>query len=126
MERLEKEFVIKIHDDIIKKYNGLEGIKDEGALESSLVNAFTTFFGEDLYKTDIEKINNIFFLLNKNHSFVDANKRTSVTIFNILLKINNYDIKYKLEEIEELALDVATDDRNQEDVNKWVREHLVY
>ena len=125
MERLEKEFVIAIHDDIIKKYNGLEGIKDEGALESSLANAFTTFFGEDLYKTDIEKINNIFFLLNKNHSFVDANKRTSVTIFNILLKINNYDIKYKLEEIEELALDVATDDSDQDDVNKWVQEHLI-
>ena len=125
MERLEKEFVIAIHDDIIKKYNGLEGIKDEGALESSLANAFTTFFGEDLYKTDIEKINNIFFLLNKNHSFVDANKRTSVTIFNILLKINNYDIKYKLEEIEELALDVATDDSDQNDVNKWVQKHLV-
>ena len=125
MERLEKEFVIEIHNDIIKKYNGLEGIKDEGALESSLANAFTTFFGEDLYKTDIEKINNIFFLLNKNHSFVDANKRTSVTIFNILLKINNYDIKYKLEEIEELALDVATDDSDQDDVNKWVQKHLV-
>jgi death-on-curing protein len=117
--------VILIHDRIIKKYRGLEGIKDYGALESSLNNAFSTFFGEDLYKTDIEKIANIFYLVCSNHSFVDANKRTAVSIFNILIKINDLNINYKLIELQELALKSVIHEISMDDLVEWMKEHLV-
>ena len=65
MRKININDVIFIHDDIIATYGGLSGVKNIGALESSLNNAFQTFFGEDLYKTDIEKITNMFYLLIK-------------------------------------------------------------
>lgn len=119
------EEVILIHDKIIKKYKGLEGIKDYGALESSLNNAFSTFFGEDLYKTNLEKIANIFYLLCSNHSFIDGNKRTAVNVFNILIKINDLNINYKLIELQELALKSVVHEINMDDVVEWMKEHLV-
>lgn len=118
------EKVIRIHDKIIKKYKGLEGIKDYGALESSLNNAFTTFGGKDLYKTDLEKIANIFYLLCSNHSFIDANKRTAVNVFNILIKINDLNIDYELIELQNLALKAVIHEINMNDVVKWMKNHL--
>lgn len=118
------EKVIRIHDKIVKKYKGLKGIKDYGSLESSLNNAFTTFGGEDLYKTDLEKIANIFYLLCSNHGFIDANKRTAVNVFNILIKINDLNIDCELIELQDLALKAVVHEISMNDVVKWMKDHL--
>lgn len=125
MEMLRIREVIHIHDKALARYGGNPGIKDYGQLESSLNNAFSTFIGSDLYPTDLDKIVNIFYLINKNHCFNDANKRTSVQVFNTLIKINDIEIEYKLQEIEDLALYVADNIYTIEDVKEWIKRHKI-
>ena len=46
MKRLSKEQVIRIHSMLINQTGGIDGIKDEGLLESALSAPFQTFDGE--------------------------------------------------------------------------------
>lgn len=123
MLNLDINNVIKIHDKIINKYGGEKGIKDMGSLDSSLNNAFNTFFGKDLYETDVDKISNIFYLLVKNHSFNDANKRTAVSTFSILLELNKLDIKITKQELENLALNIADNRLTMQETTQWLNSH---
>ncbi len=123
--QIRSEFVVDIHNNIINELGGLHGIKDYNALESSINNCFSTFFGEELYPTKEDKICNVFYLLIKNHCFNDANKRTAVSVFNILMKINCTSVQYELLELENLALDVAEDKLNQDDVKTWIKDHKI-
>ena len=50
------EDVIWIHNRIIEKTKGIEGIRDLHGLEAAIAAPLQTFGGQDLFPTDIEKI----------------------------------------------------------------------
>ena len=47
--------VYEIHDRIIARTGGLEGLRDGAMLHSAIARPFATFGGQDLYSTDWEK-----------------------------------------------------------------------
>lgn len=77
---------LETHNLIIKKSGGMQGIKDIGLLESVL------FFiqNNDYYPTFEEKIGHLVFAVAKNHAFLDGNKRSSIALGSLFLKINGY------------------------------------
>ena len=65
-----------VYDEIILKSGGIGGILNLGILESSLEH-----IQNDLYYPDLEdKLTHLFFSINKNHSFQDGNKRSSIAL----------------------------------------------
>ncbi len=46
MKKLSKEHVIKIHGMLISQTGGIDGIRDEGLLDSALNAPFQTFDGD--------------------------------------------------------------------------------
>ena len=50
------EDVICIHNRIIEKTKGIEGIRDLHGLEAAIAAPLQTFSGQDLFPTDTEKI----------------------------------------------------------------------
>lgn len=54
--------------------------RDRG-LESIIGNIYQSFDGEDVYKTIEEKAANFLYLITKNHTFIDGNKRIAATLF---------------------------------------------
>jgi death-on-curing protein len=70
------KIAIYIHDNLIDKFGGSKGIRDEGALEAALNRPYATFDGLDLYQTPIDKAAALFESVIINHPFVDGNKRT--------------------------------------------------
>ena len=62
-------------------------------LQSIINNIYQTFSGEDVYKTIEEKCANFFYMIIKNHVFIDGNKRIAATLFIYILFF--YDILYK-------------------------------
>lgn len=84
------DFIIKEHSKLIKLTGGSSGIRDIGILESAFNAPFMTFDDEDLYVSDIDKIAKLTYLIIKNHSFIDGNKRAGIHIMLILLSINHY------------------------------------
>ena len=65
--------------------------KDEG-LKAIIGDIYQTFDGNDLYPTIEEKAANFLYLITKNHTFIDGNKRIAATLFIYFLEF--YDILY--------------------------------
>lgn len=68
----------------LERNKGLKGI---------IGNIYQSFDGIDLYPTIEEKGANLFYLIIKNHIFIDGNKRIAATLFIYFLKF--YNILYK-------------------------------
>lgn len=62
-------------------------------LKSIINNIYQTYGGEDVYKSIEEKCANFFYMIIKNHVFIDGNKRIAATLFIYILFF--YDILYK-------------------------------
>ena len=77
---------LETHNLIIKKSGGMQGIKDIGLLESVL----SFIQNDDYYPTFEEKIGHLVFAVAKNHAFLDGNKRSSIALGSLFLKINGY------------------------------------
>ena len=66
--------------------------RDRG-LESIIRNIYGSFNGQDVYPSTEEKAANFLYLITKNHTFIDGNKRIAATLFINFLKF--YNILYK-------------------------------
>ena len=91
---------IKYEDciDIINKLrftndSNLFALERNKGLESIIGNIYQSFDNEDVYKTIEEKAANFLYLITKNHTFIDGNKRIAATLFIYFLDF--YNILYK-------------------------------
>lgn len=84
-----KEAIDKI-DFVKKKYGNSElfGREKDHSFKSSLSTIYQTFDNKDLYPSIEEKAANLLYLITKNHSFVDGNKRIAAFIFLFFLERN--------------------------------------
>lgn len=123
MKRLTKEQVIKIHSILINQTGGIDGIKDEGLLESALNAPFQTFDGEYIYKTIQSKAAKLGYFLIKNHPFIDGNKRIGILVMMIFLEINGIEIKCTDEELISLGLGLADGSINDIELLYWIINH---
>ena len=73
-----------------RKYanSNLFGKEKDKSFRSSLSTIYQTFDGKDLYPSIEEKAANLLYLITKNHSFADGNKRIAAFIFLYFLEKN--------------------------------------
>jgi prophage maintenance system killer protein len=67
----------------------LFGKEKDNSFKSSISTIYQTFDGKDLYPSIEEKAANLLYLVTKNHSFVDGNKRIAAFLFLLFLEKNN-------------------------------------
>ena len=81
-------------DGLREKFGGsvLFGNEKDDSFKSSIGQIYQTFGGEELYPSVEEKAAMILYLVTKNHSFSDGNKRIAATLF--LWFLNNNHILY--------------------------------
>ena len=86
-----------------KKFGGssLFGSEKDDSFKSSIGQIYQTFGGEDLYPSVEEKAAMLLYLVTKNHSFVDGNKRIAATLF--LWFLHNNGILYREDGTKRLA-----------------------
>jgi prophage maintenance system killer protein len=85
------------------KFGGstLFGNEKDDSFKSSIGQIYQTFGGEELYPSVEEKAAMLLYLVTKNHSFSDGNKRIAATLF--LWFLNNNDILYREDGSKRLA-----------------------
>ena len=73
-----------------QKYRNSElfGREKDNSFKSSVSTIYQTFDGEDLYPSIEEKAANLLYLVTKNHSFSDGNKRIAAFLFLYFLERN--------------------------------------
>lgn len=85
------------------KFGGskLFGNEKDYSFKSSIAQIYQTFGGEELYPSVEEKAAMLLYLVTKNHSFSDGNKRIAATLF--LWFLNNNGILYREDGTKRLA-----------------------
>ena len=85
------------------KFGGysLFGNEKDESFKSSIGQIYQTFDGEDLYPSVEEKAAMLLYLVTKNHSFSDGNKRIAATLF--LWFLNNNGILYNPDHSKRIA-----------------------
>ena len=73
--------------------SSLFGLERNEGLKSIISTIYQSFDGEDLYPSIEEKAANFLYLITKNHTFIDGNKRIAATLF--IYFLNFYNILYK-------------------------------
>ena len=96
---------INAHDWIIRNSGGLEGINNIGNLESPLEH----IKNDDYYPNIEDKLTHLVFTINKNHTFTDGNKRSSIALGAYFLELNGYDyaVTRFVRQMENIAVWVA-------------------
>ena len=121
---LSKEQILLMHDQLIEETGGSKGLKDEGMLESALAAPFQSFDGKDLFPSVYQKAARLGYGLASNHAFVDGNKRIGAHAMLVFLALNRIRLDYTQEELSDLFLGAAADDKGYSDVLNWIVIHL--
>ena len=125
MRYLTLKEVLQIHEWLLAQSGGSTGIRDMGALESSLAQPQMTFDNQELYPSVPEKAASLGFSIIQNHPFIDGNKRTGHAAMEIFLVLNGYEIDWPIDEQEVTILQVASGNLNRAAFTDWVNESIV-
>ncbi len=118
-----KNDIIFLHSNLIDYLGGIDGIRDEGMLDSALNAPLQTFDGESIYPSTIEKIARLSFGLALNHSFIDGNKRIAFAVLDIGLKQNGFTLTSNDKENIDEFIDLASGKIKFKDFLDWVEKH---
>jgi death on curing protein len=107
--------VYEIHERIIARTGGIEGMRDPAALHGAVARPFATFANQDLYPDDFEKAAALFHSLVKSHPFMDGTKRTAFASTLYFLEVYGHPRSASLPEDEVIGfcLDLAEENARQ-------------
>ena len=115
---------IGIHQVIIEKFGGANGIKDRGVLEAALNRPYATFDQKDLYPSPVEKAAAILESILINHPFIDGNKRTGYVLMRLTLMEGGMDIKASQKEKYEFVIKVSEGKLDISRIKEWIASHI--
>jgi death-on-curing protein len=108
-----------IHEELVSRYGGLQGIRDLGALESAVARPH--HLASYLQRIFVPRLAAAYVWgLLRNHPFVDGNKRVALASLIIFLELNGWD--WLASEVEETAklLAAAAGEISGKEWIKWV------
>ncbi|WP_036042328.1 type II toxin-antitoxin system death-on-curing family toxin [Leptospira alstonii] len=121
---ISKKIAEVIHLDQIKQHGGLQGIRDEGLLESALDRPKNKF-SYDTKATIFELAVSLGLGIAKNHPFLDGNKRLSFQLTYVFLGLNGYKIEVAEEEVVSIMLRVAGGSLNEKALSVWLKDSSI-
>ena len=119
----DEDTVIALHDAVVAKTGGSQGVRDMGLLSSAVRSPFQSFGGYDVYPTIYEKAALLGFGLAQNHAFIDGNKRVAAHAMLSYLKANGITLSYTQKELEDIFLGLAASEVTFDDLVSWIKKH---
>jgi len=116
------EIIIDIHKRIIELTGGSPGVRDLGLLDSALNTMYQTYDSSDLYPTLQEKAARLCFSINKNHPFIDGNKRVSMHILAIFLRFHDFNYYPTNEEVIKVGYSLAEGSMSYQELLTWINK----
>lgn len=119
------DIIIKVHDELIKKYGGKTGVLNVNSLLSSLARPFSgRADGKSYFPTLVDKASALIHSLIENHPFVDGNKRTAAQVTKSFILENGYNLEYSNDEIVQFVLDIANHKMNLKQIKDWIVKRI--
>lgn len=117
--------ILELHERLLSSSGGTTGIRDLGALESSVSQPHASFEGRELYPDVVSKAATLCFSLVMNHPFVDGNKRAGHAAMETFLVLNGHEVNADVDEQERIILNMAAGNLSRDDFTAWLREHTI-
>lgn len=115
-----------IHMQLIDASGGSHGTRDRGRLEAAVASPYQEVFGTELYETLFDKAAALCRGIIADHPFVDGNKRTGIMTALIFLERNGVTAKLSNQELEDFAVQVATERLDVPAISAWLKTHCNY
>ena len=124
MKVLSKRQILMLHSMLVAQSGGMDGLRDEGLLESAVNTPLQTFGGQELYPTVLEKAARLGYGLIHNHPFLDGNKRIGAHAMLVFLDINNITLSYEDDDLISAILRAASGDMDDSELLEWLKAHI--
>ena len=124
MITLSLEHLLEIHALVLTETGGGEGLRDLGRLESAVATQSQNVFGEELYPGMTDKAAAIIRGIIADHPFLDGNKRTAMLAGLTLLELNDLGFRTSHGEIENYAVEIATEHTDVKEISNWLNARL--
>lgn len=107
-----------IHQELIEKFGGSHGIRDESLLESSIGR-----YQQGYYADVVEEAAALMKSLGGNHAFIDGNKRIAVTATFTFLIVNGYEAQLDEKQAYDFIVGLlAANSFKFDKLEPWIRE----
>jgi len=110
-----------LHHSQLRRYGGLAGLRDRGALEAA-ARPQMTFGGEDLYSDLAAKAAALLHSLVLNYPFVDGNKRVGAHAAVVFLLANGLELTAAPRALVDVTLATARGEMSAEALAIWIRQ----
>lgn len=113
------DLIIRLHDRQIDLHGGLEGLRDEGLLQSAVARPLNAFaYGE----ADLFTLASLYAAgLIRNHHFLDGNKRIGFLAALLFLRANGWEMAAPLAERLAFTLQHAASEIDETVYADWLR-----
>jgi death on curing protein len=118
---LSRQVVVSLHDLMIARYGGSDGIRDESLLESALARPLNLAGYGDPDTAELAALYAI--AITRNHPFIDGNKRTAFSALTLFLALNGLELEAPEVEAVVIMLRLAANDISDEEFTAWVHSH---
>lgn len=116
MYDLTVEKIIEVHDEIILRYDGAQGVLSEATLHFMVFLANRT---DDTFK----RAAIILHAIGSQHPFMDGNKRTALIVSENVLGQSGFFIAADDDSLVQFMLAVASYTYGPDEIEQWLREH---
>jgi death on curing protein len=110
------EKIIEIHDEIIRQFDGAQGILSGSTLHFMI-------FRINKIKDIFRRAAVVLHAIGSQHPFVDGNKRTALVVAENVLGQQGYYIAADEDTIVEFMLDVASYRLEPDTIEQWLKDH---
>ncbi len=119
---VEKQALLLLHAKSLARFGGIEGMREEGLLDSALARPQNAFHYDGLRDTAGLAASYAFGLA-KNHAFVDGNKRIAFMSMMVFLRKNGVRFAPSPAHATKIILALAAGEVSEESLTRWIKDN---
>ena len=113
--------VIEINAEVVRRFGGIHGLRDSGALQSALGRLESGYYADV-----VEEASALFESLSQNHPFLDGNKRTAITATGVFFLMNGFRLLFDDLEAYNWLIGLYESGRvSKTTIEPWLRQNAV-
>jgi death-on-curing protein len=116
---ISREVMLAVQEDLLARFGGLPGLRDEGLLESALQHPRQLFHYQNPALVDLAAAYAAGII--KNHPFLDGNKRAGFMAAYIFLGANGVDVETTEEDVVLHTLALAAGELDEAGYASWLK-----
>ena len=120
---VEKDAILLLHAKSLARFGGLEGLRDDGLLDSALARPRNAFHYEG--QRDMAALATAYaFGLARDHPFADGNKRMAFMAIGLFLGANGWELKAEPVEAIRAMLALSGGEIGEKEFAAWLTLHV--